>query len=283
MTCHSFARMNGNFDFFRRSLYNDEVDILCQSRKEGGSPMFLFLTSSPCSNKVPEGIEIPCILNEENEFVEQLQKRWKPDSHCLIVCADPDNYEMNDEMAATFYKAFSFHGLTISDMELCDSRNESEAAGLVAASDMVILGGGHVPTQNAFFKKIGLKKLMQDYTGIVMGISAGTMNCADIVYAQPELEGESTDPDYQRFIPGLGLTEVMVLPHYQQVKENMLDGKRLYEDITYSDSMGRKFYVLVDGSYILVQDGRTVLYGEGYLIRDGELSQICEAGAHIRI
>lgn len=30
------------------------------------------------------------------------------------------------------------------------------------------------------------------------------MNCADTVYAQPEEPGEAVDPDYQRFIPGLG-------------------------------------------------------------------------------
>lgn len=49
---------------------------------------------------------------------------------------------------------------------------------------------------------------------------------------------------------------------------------RLYEDITYSDSMGHKFYVLVDGSYILGRDGREELRGEAYLIEDGSIRQI---------
>lgn len=245
--------------------------------------MILFLTSSPCSNAVPENVKIPCILNEANGFVEQMSKNWKPDSRGLIISADPENFEMNDEMAATFYAAFSFHGLTMSEMVICDSRNEPEVRRLVAESDMMILSGGHVPTQNAFFQRIGLRDLIQNYKGIVMGISAGTMNCAETVYAQPELEGESVDPDYQRFIKGLGLTELMILPHYQEVKENMLDGKRLYEEITYADSVGRKFYVLVDGSYILVQDGKTELYGEGYLIADGNISQICREGKRLEI
>lgn len=245
--------------------------------------MILFLTSSPCNDDVPENVDIPCILNESNAFVEQMRKNWKPDSRGLIISADPESFEMNDEMAATFYAAFSFHGLTMSEMKVCDYRNESEVQQLVADSDMMILAGGHVPTQNAFFRRIGLRNLIQDYEGIVMGISAGTMNCAEIVYAQPELEGESADPDYQRFITGLGLTDLMILPHYQAVKENMLDGKRLYEEITYSDSMGRKFYVLVDGSYILAENGREKLYGEGYLIENGMLSQICEEGMCMEI
>lgn len=240
--------------------------------------MKVFLTSSPCDNNVPEGIHIPCILNEVNGFVERMKEDWKPDSRGLIISSDPDNFAMNDEMRETFQAAFSFHGLTLSCMLICDSRNESEAANLVSESDMIILAGGHVPTQNAFFRRIGLKKVIQNFTGIVMGISAGTMNSADVVYAQPELEGESIDPDYERFIPGLGLTDVMILPHYQQVKDYYLDGKRLFEDITYGDSMGRKFYALVDGSYVLVQDGKAVLYGKAYLIQDGEISQICREG-----
>lgn len=245
--------------------------------------MIVFLTSSPCDRGMPEGGELPCTLNEANGFVARLREIWKADSRCLVISSDPENFDMNDEMAGTFRAVFPFHGLTLSDLSICDSRNEADIPQLIAKSDVIILGGGHVPTQNAFFRRIGLKKLLADYPGIIIGISAGTMNSAGTVYAQPELEGESVDPDYQRFIPGLGLTEVMILPHYQMVKEDVLDGKRLFEEITYPDSIGRKFYALVDGSYVLVREGSTVLYGEGYLIQDGSLSQICEEGRSVEI
>ena len=245
--------------------------------------MRLFLTSSPCDDHVPEGFSIPCILNRENGFVDRMSEEWKPESRGLIISADPDNSALNDEMKDTFREAFAFHGLSLSRMLICDSRNETEAAALIAQSDMIILAGGHVPTQNAFFRRIGLKELIRDFPGTVMGISAGTMNCADIVYAQPEEEGESVDPAYKRFIPGLALTDIMVLPHYQKVKDYYLDGKRLYEDITYGDSMGRKFYVLVDGGYVLVQDGKTVICGLAYLISDGMITQICSEGEQLKL
>lgn len=240
--------------------------------------MKLFLTSSPCSNDVPEGLEIPCILNEANEFVGHLSENWKMDSQFLIISSDPENFDLNDEMAATFWDAFSFHGLSLSDLAVVDYRNEEDLPELIAESDVIMLAGGHVPTQNAFFGRIHLKELIQDFEGIVIGISAGTMNCAETVYAQPEMEGESVDPEYRRFLPGLGLTDVMILPHYQQVKDYILDGKRLFEEITYPDSMGRIFLALVDGSYVLVQDGHTELYGEAYCIEDGCLTQICQEG-----
>lgn len=96
------------------------------------------------------------------------------------------------------------------------------------------------------------------------------------VYAQPELEGASIAKDYKRFLPGLGITKLMILPHYQKIKDEVLDGKRLFEDITYSDSYGRKFYALEDGSYFLIENKTTTLFGAAYLIKDGFIKQICE-------
>lgn len=240
--------------------------------------MILFLTSSPCDNNVPEGVDIPCILNEVNGFVTRLREYWKPESQLLIIASDPDAHELNDEMADTFAAAFDFHRLTLSDVAVCDSRNEEDIGELVAASDVILLAGGHVPTENAFFERIGLRELMREFEGIVIGVSAGTMNCADIVYSQPEEEGESVDPDFERFLPGLELTGLRILPHYQMVKDNILDGQRLYEDITYADSFGHPLLALVDGSYVLSLDGEETVYGEAYLIWDAHLTPICRKG-----
>lgn len=245
--------------------------------------MILLMTSSPCDNDVPAGVQLPCIFFRRNAFVDNLRAHWKPDSRLVVVCSDAYNFPLNDEMCDTFTKCFRYHGLTVSSSVMLDGRNERDAERLIALSDAVLLGGGHVPTQQAFFERIGLRALMREYTGVVMGVSAGSMNCRDVVYAQPELPGESVDPDYRRFIPGLGLTRVQILPHYQMVKHNMLDGKRLFEDITFGDSHGRSFYALPDGSYVLQKDGRCTLWGEGYRIRDGRIEQICREGEHTDI
>lgn len=141
---------------------------------------------------------------------------------------------------------------------------------------MVILTGGHVPTQNAFFKRIGLPEKIKDFEGVVMGISAGSMNAAKIVYALPENPGESVDPEYDRFPTGLGLTEIHMCPHYQMVKDWVLDGRRLFEEIAFEDSFGRRFQAFVDGSYVVSENGKNVLYGETYEIKDGKMKKICE-------
>ncbi len=232
----------------------------------------LYLTSSPTGNY--RGEEEPDYpgLNPANGLVDELKKDWKDDSSCVLIAATPDAHEMNDEMADFFEEKLIASGLSVKEMVLCDDRNGEEVVEKLEEFDMIILGGGHVPTQNAFFKKIKLREKIQDFDGIIMGISAGTMNCAEIVYVQPEMPGESTDSEFQRFIPGLGLTKMMVLPHYQAVKDDVLDGKKLFEEITYPDSVGHKFYVLVDGSYILQRNGKEKVCGEAYLIQDGKFS-----------
>ena len=132
--------------------------------------------------------------------------------------------------------------------------------------------------RTSFFAQISLRDLLRSYDKIVMGISAGSMNSADVVYAQPELEGEAIDAGYQRFLTGLDLTKTMILPHYQMIKDNILDGMRIIEDITYPDSQGRKFYALTDGSYLYIDNGQEEICGEAYLIADGKTTQISALG-----
>ena len=129
-----------------------------------------------------------------------------------------------------------------------------------------------------FVGKFGLKERLRGYEGLVLAWSAGSMNCAELVYAGPEFEGEAIDPNYQRWISGLGLTKVNILPHFQDLKEEVLDGLRVIEDITYTDSMGHEILALNNGSYIVVDNGIETLYGEAYSILDGCLKQICRNG-----
>lgn len=238
--------------------------------------MTLFLTSSPTGPL--DGSRMVDGLDAMNGFVEKLAARWPGSARCLIVAAAPEEHTGNDQMAAFFAEALERSGLPCACMDLWDDRTGGRDLG---AYDVILLGGGHVPTQNAFFHHIGLKEKLADLKGIIVGISAGTMNAAGQVYAQPELPGEAADPNYVRWLPGLGLTGLNILPHYQMVRDNWLDGLRLYEDITYPDSVGHRFLALPDGSYVLQENGRATLYGEGYLIAGGKFMQICQTGESV--
>ena len=228
--------------------------------------MKIFLTSSPSF-----GHDGP--MNPANGLVERLFRAVKPRARAVFVASAADEHDFSAAGAWNMRTALEDAGMTFASFVLLERRNAADAEKLISGADFLIFSGGHVPTQNRFFQDISLREHLQDFNGVVMGISAGTMNAAGTVYAQPELEGESVDPGYERFLPGLGLTKKMILPHYQETKDFLLDGRRLFEDITYPDSMGREFFALPDGSYLYGEDGREEFRGEVWRIADGVLSR----------
>ena len=218
-------------------------------------------------------------LNPANQFTDELRLRFPTPCRALDICSDPDGWEKTDFYAAVTKNMFEDAGFRFEQFQTLDSRNESFAAKLVRESNLLILSGGHVPTQNRFFEKICLRDLLKTYDGLVIGISAGSMNSADEVYAQPEEEGEAIDPAYQRFLPGLDLTKTNLLPHYQENRDDVLDGLRIYEDIACPDSIGKTFYAIPDGSYLFLDaDKKEELRGEAYMLRDGLIRQISSRG-----
>ena len=190
-------------------------------------------------------------LHNEYHWVEDLLKHVHFPCHALLVASSPDEIEKTRRYAQEIVDVMDKQGLCLSGFDILD------------------------PTQNAFFQEIDLKKHLQDFNGLWIGSSAGSMNSATLVYAQPELEGEVIDPTYQRFIPGLGLTEKMILPHYSSWKNDVVDGLRLLEDVTYPDSQGHTFYLMEDGSYVLGDTEEKIeeVVGEYYVLRDGVIVQ----------
>ena len=227
--------------------------------------MTLFLTSSPFIDGADRAI-----LSNANDFIDRIREALPPYPRMLYICSSPDNRADTCGYGADTFTAFAQAGIPCSSYAVLDAFNADEAEALIAASDFIVLCGGHVPTQNAFFQEIGLRELLEGYEGVIMGISAGSMNSPDVVYVQPEAPGES-DPDFERFAPGLGLTDVNICPHYQKVKDVILDDLRLFEDITYADSMGHTFFALPDGSYFYQDEEQLLLCGEAYRIHNGIL------------
>jgi peptidase E len=192
----------------------------------------------------------------------------------LLVSAAPDDVKFTDYVLDSMSDCIRNSGITPSSVTMLDRRNEGLARDLVRSADWIVLCGGHVPTQNRFLHEIKLKELLRGFDGLVMGCSAGSMNCAERVYSHPELPGEAIDPAYPRWLDGLGLTKLQIVPHYYQVRDVVLDGKRLFEDVIFPESWRHAFYTFPDGGYILSKDGRETLYGTAWEISNGQMRQI---------
>lgn len=220
--------------------------------------MKAILTSSLGGQVKIDGKRLPAKLPETNGLLKCIKDVWKKDSKVMIISGSPEYFDKNDSVLFCLKGAFSLSELGTSEVLMCDERNK-EIIERLPEIDVLILAGGHVPTQNSFMKTIGLKERLQSWDGLLIAWSAGSMNCAEMVYAGPELPGEAIDPNYQRWICGLGITKTNIFPHFETLKDEMLDGMRLIEDITYSDSMGHEIIALNNGSFIVVDNGTEVL------------------------
>ena len=168
----------------------------------------LFLTSSPCGH---DGA-----IFEKNGFREELLRQLKGEVHGLYITSSPDDFYGSECASEGIRTAMQDAGINIVSWILLDRRNILQAHSLVRESDLIILGGGHVPTQYRFFQEMSLGEALHAYEGVLVTISAGSMNCADEVYSIPELPGEIRDPNYKRFFRGMGLTSIQILPHYYE-------------------------------------------------------------------
>jgi len=238
--------------------------------------MVTILTSSPTREITPD-CPLPA-LDESSGFVECLRGRWPEEGRCLMIAAFPSAHDRNDEMTDFYCRAVKNAGLPVGCFDLWDDRLPPLTQGALHSYGAIFLAGGHVATEAAWFRAIGLRELLAGYPGLVVGTSAGSMNCAREVYAWPEEPGESLLPMERLFFPGLGLAKTLVLPHFQKLRDSWLDGRRLMEDITCGHSHGRAFLAIPDGSYVVAENGTETVHGEAWLVADGIISPFCVRG-----
>ena len=231
--------------------------------------MTIFLTGSPTRYGQD-------YFTSDNGFLDRVKAELPAGADTLLISAAPDDAAFTDSVLSGMTLCIRHSGIDIGNVTMLDRRNAAQAPELVRRADWIILCGGHVPTQNRFLHEIGLRELLRNFDGVIMGCSAGSMNCADLVYSHPELPGEAADPGYSRWLKGLGLTDINLVPHYHQVRDVRIDGLRLFEDVAFPDSWNHRFHTFPDGGYVLIKDGRETLYGEAWEITRGGMRKVSE-------
>ena len=207
-------------------------------------------------------------------FFEDLGQEWPESAKILYVPCDPTADAENEHQKKRLLDAFELKDLKVEEVRMLGVVDKKTLTELISWSNVIYLAGGHAPTQLAFMKQIGLHDALLSYDGIVIGLSAGSMNAAYSVYLPPELEEEANDPNYVRFSDGLDLTNIEIIPHADFLKQLKMAGRDYIEDIVLPDSYGSRFYLITDGSYFKVKNGKTVFKGIGEKIEDGNVTPL---------
>ena len=233
----------------------------------------IFLTSDIGAYRKIDGKKIPCAFSNENGLVDQIKKCIERKDIFVFVASNPEGFEKTDSYARIIIESFALAGLNFNECIVIDNRNKLNLEELIQKAGVVYLAGGHVPTQNAFIKSIGLDILLSNYDGVVIGQSAGSMNLAKTVYNYPEDSSEIEDP---KFLEGMSLTNLSIVPHFNLEKgnEQVEEGIDLMDDYLLKDSHKVPLYCVTNGSHIYVNENRTKFYGDIYLIEKGEISKV---------
>ena len=83
----------------------------------------------------------------------------------------------------------------------------------------------------------------------------------------------------------MGFFDLMIIPHFDQNLGNEIcDGTfNPLLDFFFSDSMAHTFLALENGSYIILDDKNTEIYGNAYIIKHGKVNKICSTNKSISI
>lgn len=255
------------------------VQLCAYAPQQIGVNMKLILTSSlDLSSKNQDGIRIAHNFGNENGILDLIKNSTSKQENFVFVASSESNYDATDLYANVTFASFNLT-FPFKNYAILDGRTKHRAKELIENADLVFLCGGHVPTQNKFFQHINLEEIIKNTKALIIGQSAGSMNSAEIVYAQPELDGETTDPNYKKYLKGLGLTNISILPHFEQELGAVLDGKDVFKEISLPDSKIRPFIAYSDGTFIYDNGKSQHIYGKAYLFDGGSYQQIANDNA----
>ena len=129
----------------------------------------------------------------------------------------------------------------------------------VAEADVIWLAGGDTPTQFRYLKKYGLDTVLKQHDGIIIGMSAGSINMAKTAICTL-----SCGHYKQEIYDGLACVDISVEPHFirSKVSDELLDL-----------SMKYTIYGLCDDSFVVCSGNTIEFYGEIYKLSNGNIEK----------
>ncbi len=233
----------------------------------------IFLVSDlGCSVKV-DGVRKSKTIDNNNGIIEQIKNALPSTRKIVFFVSDPTDYGKNDNYAILTFESFRKSGFNFNEELVIDNRFEGDISEELKSTDLIFLSGGTTETQMIFFENIGLRNLLNNYNGVIIGQSAGAINLATDALSSPEEESE-IGKNYKW--PGLAQTNINIEPHFNLNVSTNLDIRLRNELLKMSEE--NSLYALCDGSHIYIDEVSSKIYGEAYLIEAGKIKKINDMG-----
>ena len=198
-------------------------------------------------------------LDKVNGFTKKqkefLKKDIKNNMNIVFIASSFDNYERNDIKHKELVKLFNDINIKFNSIYLIDNRVDSnKSKELIKKSDIIFLMGGDPKKEMDSIIEYDLVSDIKTKEGIIIGVSAGSMNQITNVIYKDEIENNII-VKYK----GLGFFNTNIYPHVD------INNKEYLQEIFEVSKYG-KILCLPNSSFIRIENNKVDIIGEHYYI-----------------
>lgn len=198
-------------------------------------------------------------LDKVNGFTKKqkefLKKDIKNNMNIVFIASLFDNYERNDIKHKELVKLFNDINIKFNSIYLIDNRIDSnKSKELIKKSDIIFLMGGDPKKEMDSIIEYDLVSDIKTKEGIIIGVSAGSMNQITNVIYKDEI-----DNNILIKYKGLGFFDTNIYPHID------INNKEYLQEIFEVSKYG-KILCLPNSSFIRIENNKVDIIGEYYYI-----------------
>ena len=192
---------------------------------------------------------------------EYLKKDIKNNDTIVFIATTFDDYEKNDLYYNNLIKHFKNIDITFNKAYLIDNRGAKDLAkDYILKLNIIFLMGGDTKKQIYSVKEYDLFEILKSKEGIILGVSAGSMNQSSRVVYKNDYNNYVIE-DYE----GLGYIDINIYPHLDFNNIDYL--KEVFEVSNYT-----KTVALPNDSFIRIENNNIDFVGEYYTIQNSKIT-----------
>ena len=192
-----------------------------------------------------------------DEIAKELREILADRKSLVFISAWPDQYKRNDEDSEGMHNMFAIENMPFSSFSVIDERTELDTSKRqVETASCLFLMGGNATMQMDLIKRKGLFDKIKAFKGVILGVSAGSMNM-----------GNPVVDIYESLVPyeGFAFAHITIKAHYPIGDPNLMQSTNIV-------SMEMPVTLMKDESAIFIIDDQIKIVGEIYRLNRGEIT-----------
>jgi dipeptidase E len=196
------------------------------------------------------------------DFEREFKKYSKVNKRFVYIASSFDNPMKTDGFFAYILDLFKKIKVVFDEIRVIDYRiPKTDAERIILGADVIWLSGGDTLKQIEYFNEYNLREILHKYDGVIIGMSAGSINMADEVILPKDVEDNIPALSVYK---GLGLVTINIEPHLD------FNRKEHIEEIKEASRL-TAIYGIYDDSFILVAGEKIAIFGDYRLFENGAI------------